>query len=309
MDSVTNLRTFLAVVQHASFSEAARHLHVVPSVVAKRIGQLEKTMGARLFERSTRLVTLTEAGQRLRAHAAPAVGMFDGLVDSIRRDEGKLEGHIRLMAPTTLTTLVLGDALVGFLERHERISLEISLADRSVNPLDQAFDVVLSGRAAHYEGVIQIPLAPIDYRLCAAPGYAARHGPLAHPSDLADHNCLVFRASGSTWAFRSQRGAVHVDVMPRLIADDNRTLLLATERGLGIALLPGYICREALARGSLVELLPDFPAEETWFKAYVPKRQAALARIEALCQWLAQAMQQLAPPGADLRSIDSGSRS
>lgn len=294
MDSVTNLRTFLAVVQHGGFSDAARHLHVVPSVVAKRIGQLEKTMGARLFERSTRLVTLTEAGQRLRAHAAPAVGMFDDLVDSIRRDEGKLEGPIRLMAPTTLTTLVLGDALVGFMQRHDRISLEISLADRSVNPLEQSFDVVISGRAAHYEGVIQIPLAPISYRLCAAPAYLAQHGAPVHPSDLSERDCLAFRPTGTAWTFRSQRGLVHVDVVPRLVADDNRTLLLAAERGLGIAMLPGYICREALAHGALVQLLPEFPPEETWFKAYVPKRQAPLARIQALCQWLAQAMEPLA---------------
>jgi len=297
MDSVTNLRTFLAVVQHGGFSEAARHLHVVPSVVAKRIGQLEKTMGARLFERSTRLVTLTEAGQRLRAHAAPTVGMFDDLVESIRRDEGKLEGPIRLMAPTTLTTLVLGEALVGFMERHDRISLEISLADRSVNPLEQSFDMVISGRAAHYEGVIQIPLAPIDYQLCAAPAWLARHPALTHPSELAERDCLAFRPSGTAWTFRSQRGLVHVDVVPRLLADDNRTLLVAAGRGLGLALLPGYICRQSLGRGALVALLPEFPAEETWFKAYVPKRQAPLARIQALCQWLTEAM-------APLRSVD-----
>lgn len=293
MDSVTNLRTFLAVVQHGGFSEAARHLHVVPSVVAKRIGQLEKTMGARLFERSTRRVQLTEAGHRLRVHATPAVGMFDDLVDAIRRDEGKLEGPIRLMAPTTLTTLVLGEALVGFIARHDRISLEISLADRSVNPLEQSFDVVISGRAAHYEGVIQIPLAPIDYRLCAAPACVARQPALRHPSELAERECLAFRPTGTTWTFRSPRGLVPVDVLPRLLADDNRTLLLAAERGLGIAMLPGYICREALARGSLVQLLPEFAPEESWFKAYVPRRLAGLARIQALCSWLAQAMEPL----------------
>ena len=295
MDSVTNLRTFLAVVHHEGFSEAARHLHVVPSVVAKRIAQLEKTMGARLFERSTRSVTLTEAGRRLKAHAAPAVGVFDELVHAIRRDEGKLEGHIRLMAPTTLTTLVLGDALVGFLEQHEQISLEVSLADRSVNPLEQSFDVVVSGRAAHYEGVIQIPLAPIDYKLCASARYLDRQRAFDHPSDLAERECLVFRPTGNTWTFRSPRGLIHVDVLPRLTADDNRTLLLAAERGLGIAMLPAYICRHALDRGSLNELLPEFPAQETWFKAYVPKRQAGLARVKALCDWMAQAMENIRP--------------
>lgn len=97
MDVLGNLKTFLAVASYGSFSEAARKLHVVPSVVAKRIGQLEKTMGSRLFERSTRSVVLTEAGQQLQTRAAGLMADFDDLVNSVKRDDSKLEGHIRIM--------------------------------------------------------------------------------------------------------------------------------------------------------------------------------------------------------------------
>lgn len=293
MDTLTNLRTFLAVVQANGFSKAARQLDVVPSVVAKRIAQLEQTLGARLFQRTTRSVVLTPAGERLRARAADTVGGFDALVHAVGNDDGKLEGHIRLMAPTTLTTLFLGRALVDFLAQHPRITLDVSLADRSVNPLEQAFDIVVSGRTAHYEGVVQVPLAPIDYVLCAAPAAIQAQPALAHPSDLSARECLVFRPTGPNWAFRSARGLVLVDVQPRLVADDNRSLLLAAERGLGIALLPGYIARPALASGRLLPLLPEFPPQEAWFKAYVPRRLQGTARITALCAAIARAMASL----------------
>jgi DNA-binding transcriptional LysR family regulator len=296
VDTLTNLRTFLAVVQADGFSKAARQLDVVPSVVAKRIAQLEHSLGTRLFERTTRAVVLTEAGHRLRVRAADTVEGFDALARAVANDDGKLEGHIRLMAPTTLTTLFLGGALVDFLAQHPRITLDVALADRSVNPLEQAFDIVISGRTAHYDGVTQRPLAPIDYVLCAAPAYLAQRTTPIHPSDLATHDCLVFRPTGPSWAFRSARGLVLVDVTARLVADDNRTLLLAAERGLGISLLPGYIARPALGAGRLRGLLADFAPQEAWFKAYVPKRLDGTARIEALCTAIGQAMAALQSP-------------
>jgi DNA-binding transcriptional LysR family regulator len=298
MDTLTNLRTFLAVVQANGFSRAARQLDVVPSVVAKRIAQLEQTLGARLFERTTRSVALTEAGERLRSRAADAVGGFEALMRAVGNDDGKLEGHIRLMAPTTLTTLFLGQALVEFLALHPRITLDVSLADRSVNPLEQAFDLVISGRTAHYDGVVQRPLAPINYVLCAAPACPAILPTLTHPSELSGRECLVFRPTGPNWGFQSAKGLVLVDVAARLIADDNRSLLLAAERGLGIALLPQYIVHPALQAGRLVALLPEFRPQEAWFKAYVPKRLQGTARIEALYGAIAAAM-------GSLSSIDS----
>ena len=126
MDILTNLRTFVTVARTGGFSPAARQLHVVPSVVAKRIAQLEQTMQARLFERSTRVVELTEAGRRLQARAAGLVSELDDVVQSVRRDEGALDGHLKVMAPTTLTLLCLGSLLDAFLAQHPRLTLEIT---------------------------------------------------------------------------------------------------------------------------------------------------------------------------------------
>lgn len=286
MDVITHVRTFAAVVRCGSFSEAARELGVVPSLVAKRIAQLERQLHTRLFERTTRALRLTEAGEKFHARAEQVVTDFEDLVGEVERDEGKLEGHLRVMAPTTLTLRALGPVFNAFLAQHPRITLELVLVDRSANPAEGGFDIAISGRLASYEGVVDLPLQPVHPVLCAAPAYLADHPEPVHPRDLADHACLVFSATGTDWRFHSPRGTVSVDVRPRLLADDNLTLLDAARRGLGVALLPTYIAQEALVRGELVAVLPRFVPQENWFKAYVPRRRLRVARVEALIQWL-----------------------
>ncbi|MES1979338.1 MAG: LysR family transcriptional regulator [Pseudomonadota bacterium] len=288
MDVLGNLKTFLAVASGGGFSEAARKLHVVPSVVAKRIAQLEKTMGSRLFERSTRSVVLTEAGEQLQARAAVLMADFDELVSTVQRDDSKLEGHIRVMAPTTLTMVYLGQVINAFLEKHERITMELALVDQSTNPQERGFDMAISGRTASYDGVLDVPLCAVQTMLFASPAYVAAHGEPAHPRELADHRCLVFAPTGVNWQFESSRGAISVEVRPRLLADDNRTLLDAAVRGMGVVALPLYVARDALAAGQLQPVLGKFPLQETWFRAYLPRRSHKLARVQALVDWLAR---------------------
>lgn len=282
MDITTHIQTFVEVVRCGGFSEAARQLGVVPSVVAKRVAQLEQELQARLFERTTRKMALTDAGERLHARAGGVVAQFEELLQDVRRDEGKPEGHLRVMAPTTLTMSQLGDVFCAFLAAYPRITMELNLVDRSTNPAEAGCDVAISGRAASYDGVVDVPLRPVQAVLCAAPAYVALHGEPAHPRDLADHACLVFSATGTGWVFQSNRGALSVDVRPRLQADDNRTLLTAAIGGLGIALLPRYIAGTDLDRGALLPLLSRFAPQENWFKAYVPRRKMGLARVKAL---------------------------
>lgn len=286
MDTLTNMKTFVAVANYGGFSEAARRLYVVPSVVAKRIDQLEKSMGARLFERSTRSVVLTEAGQQLKGKAAGLVADFDDLVQSVSRNDSKLEGHIRVMAPTTLTMLHLGQVFNTFMCQHDRITLEISLVDLSSNPEEQGYDLAISGRNASYEGVVDVPLCSANPILVAAPSYLASCAAPTHPRDLIEHACLVFAPTGRNWQFQSSRGVLAVEVTPRLTVDDNLTLLGATKMGMGIASLPNYVARQAILDGELIPLLKNFPLQENWFRAFIPKRKYRLARVKALVDWL-----------------------
>lgn len=289
MDTLTNLKTFMAVTKCGSFTDAAKHLDVVPSVVAKRISQLEQEVGARLFLRTTRRVVITEAGVQLRGRGSGLLAEFDDVMRSVQHDDKNLEGKIRIMTPTTLTTLHLGRTLSAFMAQHERITMEVSLVDQSINPEEQLFDIAISGRTASYDGVIDIPLCPTYPVLVAAPELIKKlQLGLSHPRELIDVPCLVFSPTGCRWNFQSSRGVVSVEVNPHLFADDNMTLLNAAIYGLGVAVLPGYVAKESILAGQLTVILPTFPPQETWFRAYVPKRRMRIARVKALIDWISQ---------------------
>lgn len=296
MDAFINVKTFVLVARYLGFSDAARHLGVVPSVVAKRISQLEKALGTRLFDRTTRSVQLTEAGERLYKRAGVLVASFDDLLQSVERDETRLVGHIRVMAPNTLTLVYLGQVFADFLAQNDEITMEIALVDEAANPAERGVDIAVNGRSASYEGVVEVPLCSTEVVACAAPAYLERKGMPASPSELVDHDCLVFRPNGLSWQFHSPRGAIHIDVVPRLNADDNMTLLRAAVAGLGITIIPRYIARNALASGALVKVLEDFPPQENWFKAFVPRRRLGVARVTALLDYVRTRMQNMAWP-------------
>lgn len=287
MDMVANLRAFLAVARYGSFSEAASQLNVVPSVAAKRVTQLEHTVGTKLFERSTRRVALTEAGEMFQPRARALIADLDDSLRTLKRREDRLEGRILLMVPTTLNVIVLADVLSGFLREHEHITMEVALVDRSVNPAEEGYDLAISGHAASsYEGVIDMPLYPFEQVLCAAPSYLESRGVPSHPRDLEDHDGLFFKPLGTVWRFDSEQGQLSVDVPARLIANDNVTLRAAALAGTGIAMLPRYVVDEALRTGTLVPVLERFPMPKAWFRAHVTQHRARLARIQKLLEWL-----------------------
>ena len=296
MDMVANLRAFLAVARYGGFSQAARQLNLVPSVAAKRVSQLEHAVGTRLFERSTRKVALTEAGELFQVRARSLIADLDEALSGLQRSGDRLEGRILMMVPTTLHMLVLSDALSAFLLQHPHITMELSLVDRSVNPAEEGFDLAISGHAASsYEGVIDVPLHPFEQVLCAAPQYLQRRGTPVHPHDLEDHDGLFFKPLGTAWRFESDQGQLSVEVQPRLIANDNVTLRAAALAGNGIAMLPRYVAGEAIKQGRLVELLTDFRLPRAWFRAHVTQHRAKLARIATLLDWLQGALQEALP--------------
>jgi DNA-binding transcriptional LysR family regulator len=297
MDMVANLRAFLGVARYGSFSEAARQLSVVPSVAAKRVTQLEHTVGTQLFERSTRKVALTEAGEKFLGRARSLIADLDDTLVGLRRAGDRLEGRILMMVPTTLHMLVLSDVLSAFLREHEHITMELALVNRSVNPAEEGFDLAITGHAANsYEGVLDVPLHPIEQVLCASPAYLQQRGTPQQPHDLEGHDGLFFKPLGTAWRFDSEQGQLTVDVRPRLIADDNLTLRAAALAGNGIAMLPRYVAGDAIRAGRLVELLQPFPLPKSWFRAHVTQNRARLARIQALLAWLKTALEKSLPP-------------
>jgi DNA-binding transcriptional LysR family regulator len=299
MNTLQNIRAFLLAARQRSFSAAAAELGVAPSVMTKRISQLEGELGVRLFIRSTRGLALTGAGEHYRPRLLRLVAELDDLFHGAEAENRGLVGSLRIKAPTTVTSLYLGDLFGEFHARHPGLTLDISLMDRSVNPLEEGFDVALGALPASYTDVADIPLGTYPRRLCAAPAYLARRGWPQHPRELADHDCLTSRPIGTAWTFDSADGPLSVAVHSRFNANDSRVLLGALCRGAGIGIFPTHLVRPELRDGRVVEVLADYPVALLHFKAMVPRIKAQRPEIRTFVAFLAACMQPVAPWEAD----------
>lgn len=259
----------MRVARLGSFSGAARQLGLVPSVVTKRIGQLEKSLGTKLVVRSTRGLRLTAAGERFLPRFVRLVAELEEmLAPSV--DDLRLVGHLRIKAPTTVTSDFIGDLLTDFLVAHSGVTLEIVLIDRSINPMEEGFDFSIGALPVSYPNLIDVPLCPYDQITCCSPAYLVERGTPEHPADLAFHDVLTSVVYGNSWTFEGPNGPISAQVHPRVLGSDSRTLRRAALRGLGISVLPRDIVEADLAAGTLVQLLPGFPVNRLWIKALVP---------------------------------------
>lgn len=295
MDTLSNLKAFVATADAGSFSGAARQLGIVPSVISKRIDQLEWRIRAPLFTRSTRRLTLTDVGDRYLPTVRELIRQVDDALAGMARASGELEGHIRVKVPTTLGVLYLSDILNDFLQSQPMISMDIVLADRSVNPIEESFDIAIGALPELYGGVQDRPLCLMKRRLCAAPAYLERKGTPQHPGDLVDHDCLVFTTSGARWEFQSQQGLIGIDVCPKLRTNDGAAICQATISGSGIAVLADYLAAPAIQAGQLVETLQPFEVPDVWLKALVPTNRIELPRVRMLLDWLEQNLKPMTP--------------
>ncbi len=252
-------------------------------------------MRTRLIVRSTRGLALTSAGERFLPRFMRSVAELEELFIGCTADPDGIEGHLKIQGPTTVTSMYLGALFSDFQVANPRVSLEILLMDRSVNPLEEGYDMVFGAQPTSYPNVVDVPLCLYPQVPCCAAGYLrGRQIPL-HPQDLVDQDCLTTVLLGNTWTFESQRAPVSVDVQSRFHANDGRVVLEAVRRGLGIAILPRYLIEQDLRSGRLVALLPEFSVASVWLKALVPRMRIDKPAVRELVTFLKTRMQPMAP--------------
>jgi DNA-binding transcriptional LysR family regulator len=282
MDAFQNMRAFLATARCGSFSGAARELGVVASVVTKRVRQLEWQLKSELFHRTTRHVRLTEIGERYLPSIRDILTRYDEMSAGILKAPGEIEGHLRIKAPAATTVLFLGRAFTEFQAAYPRVTMEVVVMDRSVNPIEEGFDVAIGVFSAAYEGVAEEPLSLYPRLLCASPDYLARYGTPRHPQDLTHHRCMLFQPSGSVWSFHTKRGDITINVNPHFSTNDADLLLSATRMGHGISVLSGIVAQPALRDGSIVPVLQGYRLPDLSLKAWIPETRLHLKRVQAL---------------------------
>ena len=287
MDGIDNLKAFLATARTGSFSRAAREIGVAPSVVTKRVSQLEWKIRTPLFVRSTRRVELTGVGRDFLHRVRRLISDYDETMRAMTLQPLQLRGHIRMKAPSTLTIIYLGEVLNQFQRQHPDITIDLELIDHPVNPIEDGFDIAIGGFAPTFDEVVDVPLCSFRRLVCASPAYLARRGELRHPRELVAHDCLCFKATGAVWTFDSERGPISVTVTPKLIVNEGQVLRAAALDGQGILMISAYIVEPWLATGALLPVLGKFPVPAMWFKATVPEKLRESPIVVAMLDWLA----------------------
>ncbi|MDR2839242.1 MAG: LysR family transcriptional regulator [Azonexus sp.] len=270
LDILSDLAVFVRVVETRGFSAAARTLGLTKSAVSKRLNRLERHLGLRLLQRTTRAMSLTEAGRLLHAQAAPGIALLDGAAQMAAGLVDAPRGVLRLTAPVTFGKLCLAPLLPEFLARYPEITVQLTLLDRMVDLVEEGYDLALRLTRAPPELMVAKALLPVRYRLCASPLYL-KGREIAAPADLTAHNCLSYGLSefSNEWRFQRAGEEKKARVSGNALVNNSevaRDLLLA---GLGIGLLPAYAVDQEIAAGRLLPLLP----------AWTPgRRSAPLAR-------------------------------
>lgn len=265
--STDMLSAFLKVAEKRSVSQAASALDVGKGLVSKRIAQLEDKLGTTLFSRSTRKIALTPAGEAYVEFARRALNEIDGGMERMHSLRSELSGEVRVTAPVSWGQRVLAKHLPEFLRLHPALDIELMLSDRVMDIANERIDIAFRWSSSAPHEFNSTPMTRIDWLLAASPLYLAQHGQPSTPPGLATHPCLYYRrdSSDDLWTLISERvkretvmEAVQVKVGGRYRVDNPEAVLEAATAGLGVALLPDYLCESALADGTLVRVLPEW---------------------------------------------------
>lgn len=303
MENLEDIAIFVKVVDLGSFTRAAQALDTSQPVVSKSVTRLEQRLGVRLLNRTTRRISLTEAGTELYRQASKAIALLDDAQLDVGRYQTEPRGTLRLSAPTSFTLLHLRQPLARFLERFPHVTLDLVLEDRVVDLVEEGYDGAIRIGVLASSTLVARRLAPCRQVICASPAYVARHGAPEVLEDLLTHNCIVYTLGRDARAWRVLDHDGNEAQLPvRGNAYVNSGLLeqaFALE-GVGIAILPTFYVGDALRDGRLVRLLPDVALPELGIYAVYPGRRSRLPKLEALLEFLVESFGGEAPWERDL---------
>ncbi len=285
-----HIAAFLAVAEHRSFRQAARSKGLSASALSHAIKQLEERLGMRLFNRTTRSVTLTDAGQQFLGQVRPAVESLDAAIDAAQGRRDRPAGRLRINSAKSAALVFLAPALAGFLKRYPEITLEIATDDRMVDIVAEGFDAGLRDADGIPRDMIAVPLAPaFRFAAAATPRYFATHGRPQVPLDLLDHACLRFRFAGGAifrWDFEKSGESVVVDIGGPLVSNDRAILIAAALDDVGMIFLPESTVREHFTAGRLEVVLQDWCPLQPGPALYYPGHRHVPAPLQAFVRAL-----------------------
>jgi DNA-binding transcriptional LysR family regulator len=273
----SQLQAFLAVARLRSFSSAARELGVTRSAVSHSVQQLEEQLRVPLLTRTTRSVSVTDAGRRLVESVGPAFGQIFGALGEVSAKPGEVVGRLRLSVPRLALPFVIDPVLPTFRARHPRIEVDVAVSDRLVDIVAEGFDAGVRSSDVIQRDMVQVRLTDsFRFVVVGARDYLARRGTPQRPEDLLRHECLTFRSqtTGALYAWELERGrrTWRVPVRGGVVTDDGVLAVSLAERGMGLAYAFEPMVLEPLRTGRLQRVLEPYAATIAGFFLYFPSR-------------------------------------
>lgn len=290
INQFADLPVFVTVVDCGSFSQAAKQLNLTKSAVSKRISHLEDGLGIRLLNRTTRKLSLTEAGQRYYDYASQALSLAKRGVDAVSELHGSPQGRLKITAPMTFGVLHVAPLISEFLSRYPEVEIDLQLEDKMVDLVEGGFDLGI--RIGHLpdSNLIAKRLAPCRTVLCASPSYVEKMGAPQKPADLADHNCLRYSyfRGGNEWLFLHQEQEFKVLPRGNFIVNNSEAIRRALITGIGVAQMPTFIIGKELRSGTLVNLMPEYRLPEHFLYAVYPQRKHMPLKVRMFIDFLSE---------------------
>ncbi len=290
MDRLAAVEAFVRVGETGSFTAAARRLDTSKSAVSRQVAALEAALGARLLHRTTRSLTLTEAGRDYLQRASRVLADLAEADQAVTQLQAAPRGTLRVNAPMSFGFLHLAAAIPDFLARYPEIEVDVTLNDRFVDLVDEGFDVAVRIGALADSSLVARRLAPIRRVVCAAPQYLAARGVPASPGDLAHHACLRYANVSRTheWRFADPQGRPWpVAVEGPLITNNGDAIRAVALGGGGLAYLPTFIVGADLKAGTLAAVLDGFVPQDMTLNAVYPHLRHLSPKVRAFVDFLA----------------------
>ncbi len=286
MDRLTSMTIFVRVANALSFSAAARELGISQAAVSKHVQALEEWLGTSLFRRTTRRVAVTDAGEGFFTHCIAVLSGMDE-AKAAAQPTATVSGSIRITAPIAMSSTRLAPLIVEFLQENPDLSIGIDLSDRSVDVIEEGYDLAIRSNRVEGPGLTSYRLMPLNHVLCAGPGYLASHGVPARPIDLINHQCIAATDDADMpWRFVGPDGESSVQVRGRLQANNALLRRDAARANFGVLLCADYLVTDDLASGRLQRLLPDYTPMVPHLHAVCPAFQASTAKMRRLISHL-----------------------
>lgn len=290
MARLDGMEIFAEVVESQGFSAAARQLGLSKSSVSKQVGRLEDRLGVRLLNRTTRRLSLTEAGATFYAACRRVLDEAEGAERAVSSLSAAPRGLLKLNAPMSFGFLHLSGAIPAFHAQFPQITLEAVMNDRFVDLVEEGYDVALRIGDLRDSSLVARRIAPCRAVLCASPAYLDRRGRPARPEQLAGHDCLLYAntANPREWTLNGAGGRAAVAVAGPLIANNGDLLCAAALDGMGITKLPTFIVGPCLRDGRLEVVLPDFPVPEQGIHAVYPHSRNLSLKVRVFVDFLTE---------------------